>query len=133
MNTTSILKDGVTVCKSKLIEHYPIILIVAGITGAVASTAMVYKATTENANRPRYDVPSSGLKDDVDVIDVIYTFTRDLDGLEAVCTGQTIFHVLQWHHKNGVEDLKKATWYLNRLVLSLESPKDKEPQNKSNR
>ena len=59
------------------------ILIVAGITGAVAITAMVYKATT-----------------------------------------QTIFHVLQWHHKNGVEDL---------LIRSLENPKDEEPQDKNNR
>lgn len=94
---------------------------------------MVYKATTKNSNHPRHYVPASRLKDDVDVIDVLYTFTRDLDGLEAVCTSQVIFYILQWHHKNGVEDLKRANWYSDMLIRSLENPKDEEPQDKNNR
>lgn len=48
MNTPNTLKDGVAVCKSTLVKHYPIVLMAAGIAGAVASTAMVYKATTKN-------------------------------------------------------------------------------------
>jgi len=25
-------------------------------------------------------------------------------------------YVIRWRHKNGVEDLKKARWYLDRLI-----------------
>ena len=132
MNAPNTLKDGVAVFKSALVKNYPIVLMAAGIAGAVASTAMVYKATTKKSNPPKPCVPTGILKDDIDVVDVLYTFTRDLDGLEAVCTRQIIFHILQWHHKNGVEDLKRATWYLDLLIRSLENPKDKEPQDKSN-
>ncbi|MDU5951800.1 MAG: DUF3310 domain-containing protein [Clostridiales bacterium] len=133
MNTPNTLKDGVAVCKSTLVKHYPIVLMAAGIAGAVASTAMVYKATTKKSNHPRPYVPARILKDDIDVIDVLYTFTRDLDGLEAVCTSQAIFYILQWHNRNGVEDLKKANWCLDILIRSLENHKDEEPQDKNNR
>lgn len=83
----------------------------------------------DNVNHPKHYISSNGLE----AIDVIDAFTQDLDGLEAVYTAQVIKYILRWRHKNGVEDLKKATWYLNRLVLSLENHKEKEPQNKSNR
>lgn len=34
--------------------------------------------------------------------------------------GNVIKYVARFRHKNGIEDLKKAQWYLNRLVQRLE-------------
>lgn len=34
--------------------------------------------------------------------------------------GQVLKYVTREQHKNGLEDLKKAQWYLNRLVKYLE-------------
>lgn len=62
-----------------------------------------------------------------EVIDIIEEFTKDLSGIEAVDTGNAIKYVLRWHKKNGVQDIKKAIWYLTHLVEHLE---DKENPSK---
>jgi hypothetical protein len=36
--------------------------------------------------------------------------------------GNIIKYMLRYEHKNGIEDLKKARWYLDRLVETLEKP-----------
>lgn len=37
---------------------------------------------------------------------------------------QTVFkYIWRWPYKNGLEDLKKARWYLDRLIESLEAQK----------
>lgn len=41
-------------------------------------------------------------------------------GFEGYCVGNVLKYVSRYRHKNGVEDLKKAQWYLNRLVESKE-------------
>lgn len=56
----------------------------------------------------------------IEVIDVIEAFTSDLRGMEAVDTANIIKYVLRWKHKNGLEDLEKARWYLNHLIGRLE-------------
>lgn len=55
-----------------------------------------------------------------EVIDIIEEFTKDLSGIEAVDTGNAIKYVLRWHKKNGIQDVKKAIWYLTHLVEHLE-------------
>jgi len=40
--------------------------------------------------------------------------------------GNIIKYVSRWRNKNGIEDLKKAKWYIERL-LDLETPKVKVP------
>lgn len=35
--------------------------------------------------------------------------------------GQVIKYITRERHKNGLEDLKKARWYLDRLIKKLES------------
>lgn len=71
----------------------------------------------DNVNHPDHYKSSSGLE----AIDVIEAFTAELTGLEAVCTGNALKYILRWKKKNGVEDLKKARWYLNRMIKNLES------------
>jgi hypothetical protein len=39
--------------------------------------------------------------------------------------GNIAKYLHRWRYKNGLEDLKKAQWYLNRLVQLVESEADK--------
>lgn len=52
----------------------------------------------------------------IECIDAIESAVEGLEGLEAVCTANVIKYVYRWKKKNGVEDLKKAQWYLNKLL-----------------
>lgn len=70
----------------------------------------------DNVNHPAHYKSKSGLE----TIDVIEAFTEDLRGCEAVHTGNILKYVCRWKHKNGLEDLKKARWYLNRLINHVE-------------
>lgn len=63
-------------------------------------------------NHPAHYISETGLE----TIDVIEAFTFDLKGLEAVCTANIIKYICRWKHKNGLQDLEKAQWYLNKLI-----------------
>lgn len=67
-------------------------------------------------NHPSHYQTNSGLE----VIDIINAATEDLVGIEAVCVGNTIKYLCRWKKKNGLEDLKKARWYLDRLITNKE-------------
>ena len=67
---------------------------------------------SDNVNHPAHYISETGLE----TIDVIEAFTFDLKGLEAVCTANVIKYICRWKHKNGLEDLEKAQWYLNKLI-----------------
>lgn len=53
----------------------------------------------------------------VEAIDCIEAAVGGLHGEEGYLTGNVIRYMYRWHKKNGVEDLKKARWYLNRLIV----------------
>lgn len=55
-------------------------------------------------------------KKGIEVIDVIEAYTEDLKGIEASDTANIIKYICRWKHKNGLEDLEKAQWYLNHLI-----------------
>lgn len=57
----------------------------------------------------------------LEVIDVIEAFTFDLGGIEATDTGNIIKYMCRWKHKNGLQDLKKAKWYLDHLINHVET------------
>ncbi len=52
----------------------------------------------------------------IEVIDIIESTVPDF---KSYCRGNVIKYVCRYDKKNGVEDLKKAQWYLERLI-SLE-------------
>jgi len=52
----------------------------------------------------------------IETIDYIQSVTEQLPGFEAVCIANAIKYISRQHLKNGKEDLKKAIWYLNRLI-----------------
>lgn len=54
----------------------------------------------------------------LEAIDVIRAFTEDCTPLEAFCIGNALKYLCRWKKKNGVEDLKKAQWYINYLIKS---------------
>jgi hypothetical protein len=60
----------------------------------------------------------------IETIDVIKAWTSDLSGFEAALCGNVIKYISRWPHKNGLEDLKKARWYLNRLIEEVENNED---------
>lgn len=68
-------------------------------------------------NHPNHYQSENGLE----VIDVIKEFTSGLEGIEATDTGNILKYICRWKKKNGVEDLKKAKWYLEHLIDYVES------------
>ena len=52
----------------------------------------------------------------VECIDAIESATTGLAGREAVCTASAIKYLWRWKMKGGHEDLRKARWYINRLL-----------------
>ncbi len=52
----------------------------------------------------------------IECIEAIEAATTGLEGLEAVCTANVIKYVWRWKRKNGLQDLEKAKWYLDRLI-----------------
>ena len=52
----------------------------------------------------------------IECIEAIEAATGELVGIEAVCTGNAIKYLWRWKHKNGHEDLRKARWYINRIL-----------------
>ena len=56
----------------------------------------------------------------VECIDAIDSAVKGLEGYQAVYTAQIIKYVYRWRRKGGVEDLKKAKWYLERLIEKTE-------------
>ena len=41
------------------------------------------------------------------------------------CEGNIVKYIARWKTKNGVEDLKKARWYIDFLIESIENETDK--------
>lgn len=68
---------------------------------------------SDMVNHPEHYISESG----IETIEVIEAFTKDIsDPFEAYCTGNIIKYICRWPNKNGVEDLKKASWYLDTLI-----------------
>lgn len=55
----------------------------------------------------------------IECIDALKAATVGLEGIQAVCTANAIKYLWRWKFKNGAEDLKKAIWYINRLIEEL--------------
>ena len=50
----------------------------------------------------------------IETIDIIQSVTGD--GFETYLQGNILKYICRYKYKNGVEDLEKARWYLNRLI-----------------
>ena len=60
-------------------------------------------------------------KGDIETIDYIEQITKELTGLEAICVFNIIKYISRYSKKNGVEDVRKSQWYLDKLIEFLEN------------
>ena len=77
----------------------------------------------EKAKKEQQDVvnhPAHYTKGKIECIDAIEAATDGLTGFKGYCTGNIIKYLWRWHKKNGLEDLKKAEWYLKKLIAKVE-------------
>lgn len=64
--------------------------------------------------------PSHYTQGEIECIDAIESATVNKVGILAVYTGNIIKYIWRCEEKNGLEDLKKARWYLNRMIAKEE-------------
>lgn len=60
----------------------------------------------------------------IECIDAIKAATIGKTGIEAFCIGNAIKYLWRYEKKNGLEDVKKAQVYINRLIQELEQKKE---------
>ena len=77
----------------------------------------MYESNDPMVSHPSHYQSKCGLE----VIDVVEAFTDGLEGIEACDTGNIIKYMCRWKHKNGIQDLKKARWYLEHLINYIEN------------
>ena len=87
------------------------------------------QASCENAQdsccnkEPNVDMvnhPSHYTQGGIECIDALKAATVSKTGIEAVCTANAIKYLWRYEEKNGIEDVKKARWYIDRLIRELE-------------
>lgn len=73
-----------------------------------------YNKTVDMVNHPKHYTAGK--------IEVIRIMEDQLTAEEyrGYIKGQVIKYITRERHKNGLEDLKKAAWYLNRLIQKME-------------
>ena len=56
----------------------------------------------------------------VECIDAQAAATANKPGIQAVCVANVIKYLWRYESKNRLEDVRKASWYLDRLIAELE-------------
>lgn len=65
--------------------------------------------------------PTHYTQGDIECIDCIKAATIGKSGVQAFCVGNIIKYIFRFEEKNGLEDVKKAKWYIERLIKELDS------------
>lgn len=73
----------------------------------------------EAVSHPSHYQSETGLE----TIDIIEAVTFDLKGVEAFDIGNVVKYISRFTKKNGLEDLKKAAWYLDHAIKHIEKLK----------
>ena len=73
----------------------------------------------DNVNNPTHYTQG-----EIECIDCIKAATVNKVGIEAFCVGNAIKYLFRYENKNGLEDVRKAQWYINRLIQELEEKKE---------
>jgi hypothetical protein len=63
-------------------------------------------------NPPHYN------KAGIETIEAIQAMTGN--GFQSYLQGNILKYLWRYQYKNGIEDLKKAQWYLNRLISEVD-------------
>ena len=79
----------------------------------------VYKNMDENipdmVNHPQHYTQGG-----IECIDALKAATVGKRGIEAVCVANVVKYLWRYEEKNGIEDVRKAKWYVERLLSELE-------------
>lgn len=88
------------------------------------------KSSSEQVEHDNVNHPAHYTAGGIECIDAIAAaLTCQTDPMHAWLTGQVLKYMWRWPLKNGLEDLKKARFYLDRLIADVER-KDKEEWSK---
>ena len=67
--------------------------------------------------------PNHYKQGDIECIDAIESAVVGKSGPEAVQVGNILKYLWRYEEKNGIEDIKKCRWYLERLIKIVEKKK----------
>lgn len=73
---------------------------------------------SDNINHPKHY--TSGKYEIIDIIEGQMT----KEEFTGYCVGNILKYTFRYKNKNGIEDLKKAQWYLGKLIQSIEGGKN---------
>ena len=73
----------------------------------------------DNVNHPKHYTQGG-----IECIDALKAATVGKTGIEAVCVANVIKYLFRYENKNGLEDVRKAQWYINRLIQELKEKKE---------
>lgn len=57
---------------------------------------------------------------DIECIDAIRAALGSEQNFMSYCQGAAIKYLWRYRHKGGAQDLKKASWYVNRMIASFD-------------
>jgi hypothetical protein len=71
--------------------------------------------------------PSHYNQSGIECIDAMKAMTggTNVEPHAAYCWQNSFKYLWRWPYKNGLEDLRKAKWYLDRLISELEQHEEK--------
>ena len=78
------------------------------------------KCCNKESNVDMVNHPAHYTQGGIECIDALKAATVSKTGIEAVCTANAIKYLWRYEEKNGIEDVKKARWYIDRLIRELE-------------
>jgi len=79
--------------------------------GMIVQCECVSDAAYDAVNRPSYYN-----KGGIECIDAVTAAISNLKGVEAHMTASALQYLWRWKEKNGAEDLRKARWFLDKLI-----------------
>lgn len=71
--------------------------------------------STDMVNHPKHYTQGG-----IECIECIKAAVTNKVGIEAVCVANVIKYLFRYEEKNGIEDVRKAKWYIERLLKELE-------------
>lgn len=104
--------------KGETNEHRTDMAPIPGCAGSGTVTSFE-TSRREESKTSQVESPSHYTAGFVECIDALDSATATLTGNEALYIANVIKYCWRWKLKNGVEDLKKARWYLDRLIGKL--------------
>jgi hypothetical protein len=79
----------------------------------------IYKGSTMQIVKSDNINPDHYKSGGIELIDVLEA-KLGLQGFKGFLAGNVLKYVVRYDKKNGVEDLQKALWYLNKLIGTVE-------------